>query len=559
MKLLYESSTDAFVFKANIFDKDIPIQAGFEFDVEFSFWYTFNHSYALKLEKYAKDEKTKAKLREIKNKEDDILEKSWSEKSNFMVPKPDNGYEYYPHQLAGIEYIYERPFTLLGDQMGLGKTSQTIGTFNKMQSESKEKLNWLIICPATMKDVWAEELKVWLSNYDDYTISINTGSGFELADIMIVNFEAFNATQNKKSSKYRDPKKGEFNPTFFLFKELNKVKKINLLAVDESHKLKEWSSNTTKNIFKLKKKVEKTIFMTGTAIFAKPEEIWTTIRFANMTHHFMGDKLSFLEYYSDARFDFRRRRMVSGEPKNLDELQRNLRKHFMIRRTSSEGVYRKVRNIIPLDVEIKNIDKYETLKRKIVDVSYLETGESKRDDSKSIIGALQPTDIVEFSQFRKECGIAKIKQAVKFIDDILETGEKVILFGYHKEVLAYYKELYPDSAMIVGSTPQKDRIKEIEKFQKDPNCKVFIGNLDSASVGITLTASSTVIFVEMGVTPAIMFQAEARASRIGQTKIVNVFYLVAKNTLDAYIAETLIRKNKIVEQSLDKEKLINYD
>ena len=93
----------------------------------------------------------------------------------------------------------------------------------------------------------------------------------------------------------------------------------------------------------------------------------------------------------------------------------------------------------------------------------------------------------------------------------------------------------------------------MDRFQNDPECKVFIGSIQASGVGITLTASSTVVFAELGWTPAEMSQAEDRCHRIGQLDSVLVQHLVIDGSLDARIAQTLVSKQNVLDRALDIE------
>lgn len=106
--------------------------------------------------------------------------------------------------------------------------------------------------------------------------------------------------------------------------------------------------------------------------------------------------------------------------------------------------------------------------------------------------------------------------------------------------------------MIVdGSTPLEDRQIAVERFQSDPSIKLFVGNLLAAGVGLTLTASSHVIFGELDWVPGNVTQAEDRTHRIGQTNNVLVQHIVLDGSLDAKMARTLVAKQTVIDQALN--------
>ena len=136
---------------------------------------------------------------------------------------------------------------------------------------------------------------------------------------------------------------------------------------------------------------------------------------------------------------------------------------------------------------------------------------------------------------------------------MVEGGEKVILFCYHKEVASHFKKSFNNCAFVTGDTPTEKRQDEVDRFQDDPDCMVFIGNLNAAGVGYTLTASSIVVFAELSWIPSDLEQAEDRAWRIGQDNAVLIQYLVVDGSLDARMIEVVIQRIEEISQALDPQ------
>jgi SWI/SNF-related matrix-associated actin-dependent regulator 1 of chromatin subfamily A len=170
-----------------------------------------------------------------------------------------------------------------------------------------------------------------------------------------------------------------------------------------------------------------------------------------------------------------------------------------------------------------------------------------QDDKENRINILTQIEIL------KQLAVQGILlQAISWIEDFLETGEKLIVFATHKFVIDSLMETFPNiSVKIDGSVPTNKRQQIVDKFQKDKKIKLFIGNIKAAGIGITLTAASSVAFLELPWTPGELVQAIDRTHRIGQKKLVNVYFLIAANTVLQKIAKLLDKKRKVLNSILD--------
>ena len=97
----------------------------------------------------------------------------------------------------------------------------------------------------------------------------------------------------------------------------------------------------------------------------------------------------------------------------------------------------------------------------------------------------------------------------------------------------------------------RDRQESVDRFQSDPKCRVFVGNIQAAGVGLTLTASSHVIFAELDWVPGNVSQAEDRLHRIGQRDNVLVQHLVLEDSLDCRMAKVIVSKQTVIDAALD--------
>jgi SWI/SNF-related matrix-associated actin-dependent regulator 1 of chromatin subfamily A len=127
----------------------------------------------------------------------------------------------------------------------------------------------------------------------------------------------------------------------------------------------------------------------------------------------------------------------------------------------------------------------------------------------------------------------------------------VVVFCHHHDVSRALKAAFPSAALVTGETPMAQRMAEVDRFQTDPDCRLFIGGIQAAGVGLTLTAAQVVVFAELDWVPGNMTQAEDRLHRIGQRGSVLVQHLVFNDSVDAYMAQMVISKQGVIEQALD--------
>jgi SNF2 family DNA or RNA helicase len=159
--------------------------------------------------------------------------------------------------------------------------------------------------------------------------------------------------------------------------------------------------------------------------------------------------------------------------------------------------------------------------------------------AQEILDAGQPLGYGAIPELRREMGLEKLPQCVAWIIDQLESGcEKMVVFGYHREVLeGLMLDLYKyNPALVYGSTSMPTRQLLVDKFQESPDCRVIIGGWLPLGTGWTLTAADTVVMVESSFVPGQNDQCKDRLVRIGQQAgSVNVYQLVVEGSVEASV------------------------
>lgn len=484
----------------------------------------------------------RAQLESHLEQRNDALQASRALDAEIEIPSPP-GCEFLPFQKAGIAYAIERKNTLFGDEMGLGKSIEAIGVYNATGAKTM-----LVVCPASLKLNWQREIEKWAVRKPLVAIAEKsfwpTG-----ADVIIINYEAL----GRKAMEGRNVLRREIRDVTW-----------DLLVVDEIHRCK--SAKTQRSKFTFAIKAHRTLGLTGTPIPNKPIE-------AQPILSFLCPDVKQFEYWPYAkRFAAMHKGPfgwdVSGAS-NLPELQSAMRQHCMIRRLKSEVLKElppKRRQVIELPAEkLKSLieaeqgalARTEAMRADLrlrVELAKASDDPAEYEQAVDELKQGARTAFEEMSRLRHETALAKLPLVVEHVTDMLEEQPKVIIFGWHKDVLNELHSIFKDSVLVHGDVALLERQAAVDRFQNDPTCRVFIGGINAAGVGLTLTAAPVVIFCELDWVPANITQAEDRAHRIGQeADSVLIQHLVLEGSLDAQMARTLVAKQEIADRALDRQ------
>ncbi len=464
------------------------------------------------------------------------IEQSKAASADIEIPCPD-GLDYLPYQKAGIQYALGRSSTMIADEMGLGKTIQGIGFANAAESKTV-----LIVCPASLRLNWLREWEKWDTLGRKAEVVENGKQEFPRTPVVVINYD--------------------------LLTKFKEVLDINwdLLILDEAHYLKNPKAARTKSVFgyydkSTKKSVSgikaaRRLVLTGTPILNRPIEAHTILKSINP--EMFGNWKNYVTRYCAATND-RYGWDVSGAS-NLGELQERLRATCMVRRLKADVLKElpaKRRQLIEIqDKAVVKEQKAWAAYREKVETLTVKAELAKCESEEAYEKAVNELNdagsaaFSEMAKIRHETALAKVPHVIEHLETAIEGG-KVICFAHHRDVIAKIKDAFPGCVSITGDTKMEDRQKAVDIFQNDAECKLFVGNIKAAGVGLTLTASSHVIFAELDWVPGNMTQAEDRAHRIGQTDSVLVQHLVLADSLDATIAKRLIEKQAIIDKALD--------
>ena len=432
--------------------------------------------------------------------------------------------EPYEYQKEGIAYALKNKRCIFGDQPGLGKTLQAIGTVTIARAYP-----CLVICPASLKINWQREFKKFAGKQALILDDRNKDSWqryveLKCCDIFITNYESlkkFFVLGVKDDARFT-LRSITFDPRINLFKSV---------VIDESHKCKSTKTQQSKFVEGICKGKEYILELTGTPVVNDNTDLIQQLKIMGRLEDFGGYK-NYVE------------RFCNGPRKasNLKELNWRLWSSCFFRREKAKVLTQlpdKTRQYIEMDITTR--DEYRKAEADLI--NYLRVYKDKTD--KEIEKSMRGEVMVRMGILKAISARGKIKAAAEFIHDVIDGGEKLIVFAFLKEVVEEMKKLFPDAVTVTGEDNTRQKQYAVDKFQTDPECKLIILNYKSGGTGLTLTASSRVAFIEFPWTFSDCEQAEDRAHRNGQKNNVNCYYFLGKDTIDEYMYKVIQTKKDI--------------
>ena len=430
----------------------------------------------------------------------------------------------YPYQLKGIARRLELKRFMNCDEPGLGKTLQSIATINLANA-----FPCLVICPSSLKINWQREWEKFTDKKamvltdkvrDTWTFFYQTG----MHQVFIVNYESLKKyfVQRIKKAEGWTLRDVEFRNSINLFKSV---------IIDESHRCKSASTQQAKFCKGICTGKEWVIELTGTPVVNRPKDLIPQLAILNRMDDFGGYKPFVNRYCSGQR-----------EASNLKELNFNLWKYCMFRREKSlvlTDLPDKIRQVNTC--EITNRKEYMDAERDLI--MYLQ--KYKDADDEKIEKALRGEVMVRINILRQISARGKVRDVIEFVKDFRENGKKIILFCSLHEVVDQLKRYFPTAVSVTGRDSQDEKQRAVDSFQNNPKADIIICSIKAAGVGLTLTASSNVAFVEFPWTYADCCQCEDRAHRIGQKDSVTCYYFLGRRTIDEKVYRIIQEKKNI--------------
>lgn len=396
------------------------------------------------------------------------------------------------YQEWGVKYILHQERVLLGDEMGLGKTVQAIAAMVSLRNTGAT--HFMVVCPASVLPNWCREIE----KHSRLRTTKIYGPG--------------------RMSAFREWKRSggvavtNFETTGYL--KLEDGFAFDMLVVDEAHYIKNNEAQRTKNVTALSEHTKRILFMTGTALENKVDEMIALIRLlrpdvASQLHGlaFMAAAPQFRERVAPVYY----RRKREDVPTELPELIEN----------------REWCTLLPKEKEI-----YEASLRK---KRYMEIRRVSwnADD------------------LTASCKANRLKELV---EETAEDGRKIIVFSFFLETIAAVRTCLGERCLpqINGSVSPQRRQEIIDEFERAPAGTVLPAQIQSGGTGLNIQAASVVILCEPQLKPSIENQAISRAYRMGQVRNVLVYRLLCEKSIDERIMEMLEEKQRIFDAFADE-------
>jgi SNF2 family DNA or RNA helicase len=441
--------------------------------------------------------------------------------------------ELFPFQKESVEFFIDKRAVLLGDQMGLGKTLQAV-ELDRRRREKNPNLTpnpkTLVITYLGIFSGWEKEfrgqtdLRVHVlnpKNRKPFILDMLTDS----ADVFIVHWQALR-----------------------LIPELEEIKWFHIIA-DECHALQNRKAKQT-----IAMKELKTFYKTGlsgTPAFDKPDDLWSILNWLYPNYwssfwKYWNDHVMFID--NDDGY-----RTVIGV-RNVEKLQQEM-SGFYVRRRKEEvlkDLPEKYYSERQVDLDPKQKRAYEQMKKDML--AYIGEHEDEPVPAKAIIAQLirlqQFSDafgeLETITKTNRETGeeytVTRMRLAEPStkLDEVMSiigsTAQQIVVFSQYSQVIELLAKRLEKagipSGIFIGSTPPDARARIIEQFQAG-KLQVFAGTIAAGGIGITLTSSSTVVFIDRSWSASLNIQAEDRCHRIGQKNAVQIIDIISRGTVDA--------------------------
>lgn len=485
--------------------------------------------------------------------------------SNVAAPSdlhvPGLALKLFPFQASGVEYAVRARRTFIADEMGLGKTVQALAAASVVGTQ-----RLMVLCEANVRVNWAREVKHCFPGWQPVIVAHTSPSAVDetLATVdpkggPVVLVAGYPLLQNAKTAAANLRSITEWDPDG--------------LVCDESHNLKTSARDSARTAGALA--IAKSLMarhedapiylLSGTPMPNKPKELFSQLEIMGRVNDFGGWQ-NFARAYCGLHYETGHGGKLFPAwdgVTNPADLNRKLRSTCMVRRHKADvtpelgQLLDADRPPIYIETDQEAMEVYKATERSVSGLLAQRAVEIANElgvsvDSAAVADRLRRIEaaasLVKLNELRKLAARAKLPQAIAWIGEAVESSRgqgmhlldgggptqpgKVIVFAHHQEVVQAIADAFSAPQISGLETGMAERQEVIDRFQRDPETRLVVCSFGAGAQGITLTAASQVIFVELPWRPMDVDQAIARAWRIGQTQVVTPTFLLAADTVD---------------------------
>ncbi|MCP4168093.1 MAG: DEAD/DEAH box helicase [Chloroflexi bacterium] len=443
----------------------------------------------------------------------------------------------YGYQEQGAMHLVFGRRTMLADDMGLGKTVQAIAAASLLQ-QLRDIQRVIVVCPASLKHQWAREIRRFTS-LPVQVIQGNVKARRQLyrqpAFFNIINYELVRRDVSELQAMRPD-----------------------LIILDEAQRIKNWRTKTADAVKQLRSPYA--FVLTGTPLENRLDELYSVFQF--LDPRILGPLWKFNEQY----FQLEKKRSGAYKVlgyKNIDLLRDRISPYVMrrIRHEVLTDLPARTDNNFFVEMTREQWQAYDDYRQTLARL--LATSRRRPltpKESNIMLMALVKMRLIcnalalhdhELSEKDRERTSPKLRELAKILEDELASNSnKAIIFSQWAKMLDLTEpvlaRLNLGAVKLTGQVPTHKRGELMERFFEDPDCRIFLST-DAGGVGLNLQAASLVINLDLPWNPAVLEQRIARAHRHGQPQSVQVINLIAQNTIEERILDTLARKRDVFQ------------
>ena len=474
-----------------------------------------------------------------------------AEDADVFIPWRDT---LYPYQRALVDFTVNHPRILLADDMGLGKTLQALSAVAEFQIRGNADAGpKLIVCPNSVKGVWAREIVKWLGPTEPHIIvngstpakrTKQVAEGIANNAWVIVNWEQLRV----RKQEVPVGKTGRTKTVEALKEPLFGSTPWVAVVADEAHRAKNRKSQWTKGLFRVDGALK--MALTGTPLMNSPDELWPILRWL-----FPDEYTSYWRFF-DTYVDYyegQYGKIITGV-RNPDALRFELSTR-LVRRTKAEvlkDLPEKVREVVPVTLGPKQRKLYDKAEKemwfeveqaiKAGDPNAARLAKAVAEGGYNVVYTL-PNGAARTVRLRQVASTpallggdddsAKLDTAVEIIGDA--QPKQFVVFSEFVDTCHILVERLEAKGLrakaYTGALSPEERTEAEDGFQGG-DIDVLVGTIAAMGEGVTLHAADTAIFLERHWTPAKNEQAEDRLHRNGQKNAVTILILEAEDTVD---------------------------